>query len=302
MNPLLWMSMTLLLWLSLPVLAAATPPDPEPPMSAASAQSPIRLLLEQGRLDLLRSQTPLPEGPHRRVLETLIQAGATSIGYAISPRGRAMGVVGTGSGEPFTQAIHALLLELTDPRTAAMFRTLATFQGHQEVRVEVVLGSPTWLRAGVRGVDAERVRVVLDEEGVPKSERQRLLSAPGPDARVEGLDVYTDGVHPSTLAVTHRLPASPPESPDVGALQGASAVQVTRLAGLPDRTDVRRTGGLQDRSLIEWLVAHGAGGVEAARRLGPVHGSLETQGPDEIAWLEGQLADSLVFLYRAPVH
>jgi hypothetical protein len=286
--------------LSLALCAAATPPDPDLSMSAATAHSPTRMLTEQGRLELLRSHTALPEGPYLRVLQALQESGAASIGYAISPRGRAMGLVGTGSGEAFTRAVSGLLLELTDERTAATFRTLATFQDHQNLRLELVLGSPSWLRAGVRGVGASRVRVVLKEESVPESERQRLLAAPGLGSQVEGLDVYTDGQHPSTFAVVHSLPAAPADSPDIDALLGADSVQITRLAGHPHRTDVRRTGGLQDRALIEWLVGHGGGDTEAAKRLGPVHGSLDAQGPDEIAWMEGQLVDSLVFLYRAP--
>lgn len=260
---------------------------PEPVMS--TAETVQRTMVSQARLDLLRNETPLPEGPLGATQRALLATPGAHVGYAISPRGRALGLVASGEGEALTSTVSQILTDLTDDRTARMFRTLATLQGHEGLRLEIVLGAPSHARAGVRGIDALRARVVLDEEGFPVSERDRLLGT----GDVVGLDVVSDGLHPSTLAVVTAETAPDP------ALAGAGRVQVTRYAGQADLRTVRRSG-LEDRALIDWVVAHGAGGSDAARRLGGVHGTMEARGPVEIGWRLGALADSVVFYYRPP--
>lgn len=260
---------------------------PEPAMPTAEFVQ--RTMVSQARLDLLRNQTPLPPGPFAEIQDQLLRTEGAHIGYAISPRGRALGIVATGSGEALTQTVSEILTKLTDARTARIFRTLATLQGDEGLRLEVVLGVPSHVRAGVRGIDDLRARVVLDEEGFPVSERDRLLGA----GRVVGVDLVSDGEHASTLAVICDEPTDGP------GLDGARRVQVSRYAGQAQLRTLRRTG-LEDRALIDWVVAQGAGGGDAARRLGGVHGTMETRGPDEIGWTEGALAETVVFYYRAP--
>ena len=260
---------------------------PEPEMTTANVVQ--RTMVSQARLDLLRNETPLPPGPFTDIHERLLRAPSAHLGYAISPRGRALGLVASGSGEALTHTVTEILTTLTDARTAKMFGALAALMGNENLRLEVVLGAPSYVRAGVRGIDDLRARVVLDEEGFPVSERDRLLG----DGHVVGLDVVSDGVRPSTMAVVSE------EAHEGPGLSGARRVHVSRYAGRPDLVGVRRTG-LEARALIEWLVAVGASGDGAPRRLGGVHGTMETQGPDEIGWFEGALADSIVFYYRAP--
>lgn len=258
---------------------------PEPTMSTPLPDQ--RMIVAHTRLELLRSETPLPPGPFADLQAALLATPGAHLGYAFSPRGRALGLVATGSGEALTATVSGILKKLTDARAASMFRALATLQGHEIIRLEVVLGAPSHIRAGVRGFDDVRARVVLDEEGFPVSERDRLLGTGG----VVGMDVISDGVAPPTLGVVAR------EAAKGEGLDGARAIEVTRIAGAPSTHLIRRTG-LRDRALIEWMVGSGAGGVEAARKLGPVHGSLGLQGPDEIGWTAGALSDSVLFYYR----
>jgi hypothetical protein len=264
---------------------------PEPAMSTAISTADVvqRTMVSQARLDLLRNETRLPPGPFAEVQDRLLRTPGAHLGYAISPRGRALGLVATGSGEALADTVSAILTELTDARTAKMFRTLANLQGHNGLHLEIVLGAPSHVRAGVRDIDDLRARVVLDEEGFPVSERGRLLG----QGKVVGLDVVSDGVHASTLVVVSE------EEVDGPGLTGAHRVHVSRYAGQPHLLTVRRTG-LEDRALIDWIVAVGASGDGAARRLGGVHGTMEARGPDEIGWTQGALADSIVFYYRAP--
>lgn len=249
-----------------------------------------RTTVAQARFDLLRNETALPPGPFPQLIPSLVAAPGVHLGYAVSPRGRALGVVATGSGTEMTGTVSRILTELTDARTARMFRTLAALQGHDNLRLEVVLGEPSHIRAGVRGFDDVRARVVLDEEGFPVSERDRLLGRGG----VVGMDVVSDGRQPSTLATIAEADA-------VGAgLVGARRMLESRYAGEPDLRTVRRAG-LVDRSLIDWLIEHGAGGSGAPGRLGAVHSILETPGPEEMGWTAGAISRSAVFYYRSPL-
>ncbi len=259
------------------------------PLPATDARS----IVEHARLMQLWALTPLPEGPHSAVLSALLQGGASSIGFAISPRGRSLGVVGTGRGDAFTDAVVGLLTTLLDAEAGAVFRTLSTAVPAEACRVEVLVGRPTWLRAGVRGISTSNARAALRGLGVSPDQCERLLDpALG---EVHGVDLFSDGVGAPTLAVVSR--GGPTDTP---ALLGTTTVEHTRRVDQAGVATTRR-GGLQDRALIDWIVGQGAADGTSARRLGTVHGILETHGPVEMCWLTEGGAEDVVLVYRSPV-
>ena len=258
----------------------------------ATPVSVPRAVIAHARLELLRRETPLPPGPLPDIQAALLATPGTHLGYAFSPRCSAIGLVATGSGAALTSTVSAILTKLSTARAADMFRALATLQGHEVIRFELVLGTPSHIRAGVRGMEDVRARVVLDEEDFPASERDRLLGTGG----VVGMDVIADGGGPPALGVVTREPIHGE------GLEGARVVELTRVAGMARRNLIRRNG-FSGRVLTEWMVVHDIGGEQAALRLGPVHHGLEQPGPAEIAWSAGALADTLLFYYRPiPTH
>ncbi len=273
------------------------PDTPSPATQADAMTQPDTLDLNpltQSRFQMLRSTTVLPEQPLTGMLERLLPAGG-SVGWLVSPQGKMLGFTVSGSGQAFGEALAAEIKRLVTPEASKLFLTLAHFNGWKDLRYETVLGQTGWIRAGVRGLDATRIQVVLSEERVPVDEIARALTDPvARGAQALGVDVISDGKRDG-LAIPVSLSALPEGLDDPTRVTGASRLVIERVVGWPDTTTIRRSG-LSGLGLIDWQVAQGIAG-DAAKRVGTVHGVLDTDSPSEILWQAGRFSESLVYGY-----
>lgn len=242
--------------------------------------------LEEARFAQLRSLTELPAGPQESALAALQQAGAQRLGALLSPTGRALGVWAWGRGEPFARAVQTWLTELTDPATGKLFLSLAHFTEFRHLRVEMVLGSPNWLMAGVEGLTQAQVRGILGGEGVPDD----VAIAATPSTHSYGLYVYTDGKRGSTLLVSHGIEG---QAADLGKLTQQ------HLLKWPDAPWLRSSAAPAGLQLIDWQVAHDIASG-APRRIGLAAGITESTAPLWVGWRKDALSDTVVYAY--PLH
>lgn len=250
---------------------------------------------EAARLDRLRALTPLPEGPLPAALAAALAAGAASVGYAVEPAGRALGVVVTGTGPDFGEALAAQVEALLDRRAAAIVRGLAAVGGHRALRLELVLGQPAWLRVGVRGITPAQAEVVLRTEG-HGAQVARMLHVEGRTGRLEGLDLAANEAGAVALVAAHRLAPDALDPAEVDARR----VALSRASDPTWPDERRRGGGLSGRALFDWLDRHGGLRAGAGERLGAVQAELEAAEPTELRWTDQDPAGSRVLLYRAP--
>mgnify|MGYP000930948872 CR=1 FL=1 len=251
------------------------------------------LSVEAERLGRLLALTPVPAGPLPGLLAPLLAAGAASLGYAIEPAGRAFGVLATGQGPAFAACLEGIVGELLDPKAAGSMHALASVCPGGTLRLEVVLGEPSWLRAGVRGIDAGSAREILRLEGFATQLDRALKSEGG--SELLGLDLHSDGRSPWAVAAVHRL-APAPTAP---AQASATRLIGTRFLGAPLPDELRRGGGLEGRALFDWLAENGGLRAGMGERLGVVQAELGAEQPDELRWIPGQEERSRVLLYRS---
>ena len=225
------------------------------------------------RLRMLRTTTPMREGPQEALLARLGACHLHLITLLASPTGAALGFRAQGRGEAFADVVAAILAELADPATAGMFGTLARFVDHEHLRLEVVLGRPSWLRAGAGELDGPRVRAALLGEAVPADVVDAVVGA-----APLGLDVHTDGVRGSTLAVTST----------------EGSTETERLLKWPDPPNTRWFTPPSGLELVDWQVAQGIGG-DAAKRLGVITAAVERDRPRFVLWQQGDVPGTVVY-------
>lgn len=255
----------------------------EPSMSSPNDPGPaVRLVVADARLQQLRSLTPLPPGPP--VLEAL--ATAEHLGFVVAPKGHTLGVTARGSGEAFCEALATLTGELLHARAAQQVRTIGAQVGHQGLVAEVAIGTAGWMWIGATGVDHDLVHTLLKKMAVTIPEQARLLHEDG--TTVTGVAVFSDGIHPAGVAVTHTINAD----------KGIHTL--TRVEGQPELKQVRGAG-LHDRALIDWMVTERIATKDSLQRIGAAHSILETTGPHTMVWQAADHAGTVVFLYDNPV-
>ena len=232
----------------------------------------------------------LPEQPLSSMLDRALVAGG-SVGWLVSPRGSGLGFSVSGSGRDLGEALASELERLLTPQAGRTFLSLAHYSGWRDLHYSAVLGRPAWIRAGVGETDPMRIRVVLEQEGVPTAEIGRALRE-GDSAL--GIDLISDGKREG-LGIPQIVRPQPRDLKDLDQVAGASQLVIERVLGWPETTFVRRSApaGVE---LIDWQARHGVGG-DAARRVGTIHGVLETDAPAEIEWIDGSFAESIVYSY-----
>lgn len=251
-------------------------------MSSPTATLPVvRQVVADARMQQLRSLTPLPPGPP--VLEAL--ATAEQLGFVVAPKGHTLGVTAQGSGEAFTEALATLTGGLLHARAAQQVRTIGAQVSHQGLVAEVAIGTAGWMWIGATGVDRGQAHTILKQMAVTIPEQARLLHEEG--TTVTGVAVFADGVHPAGLAVTHTT-------------KGEGGIHtITRVEGQPELEQVRGPG-LNDRALIDWMVAERLATKDSMERMGRAHSILETTGPHTMVWQAADRAGTVVFLYDNP--
>ena len=194
-------------------------------MTLVQESEVVRRARALAHLAMVRHLTQVPEGPEDQVLAALVRGGAEKVGLMCRPSGRCLGVAVQGRGAALTEAISRQLGALLDDRAVSQFRALAHFNGHVDLEFELLLGEPSWVRAGIRREDGEAIDAVLAGEGVPEAERARVLGGrPRGVALVasveRGYGLLVSGLHdtvPSGLE---------------GLVEGPALVE--RVAGWPD--------------------------------------------------------------------
>ena len=262
----------------MPLSPPDSPPAPQPPA-----------LIAHARLTHLCRESGIAAGALPGLQAALVATPQAHVGHAFSPGAGALGIVATGVGPALAGTVSAVLTRLTDTGTAARFRSLVALGTDPVLRLEVVVGEPAHVRAGVRGVDEATARAALEAAGHGTAEQDRLL---GP-ARQVGLELLWTGTGPADLGVVVRAAVRGE------GLEGARAVELTRVAGRRERSHLRRTG-LRGAALTDWLSAAGWSGADDAVRLGAVHAGLGLPGPAEIAWTAGALKSTALFFYPPP--
>ncbi len=243
----------------------------------------VALTSAQAQLALLRPLTALPEGPLPDVLGALAEGEASGLGLLISPRGKALGVAASGAGMPLGRAMVQQVRTLLNQELAALLGTMAHYNDFQGLELEILLGQPSWLSAGIRIQDGHAVRVLLEEEQVPREEIDRLLrDVDRGQGRIASLHLTAVVGQGPGLSLTVGL------GPEAAALpkQGLSGLQgevlLRRAVGRPETAWIRRPG-LQDDALLRWQLEQGIAG-DAAGRMGAVHGILGVDGPTSMVW------------------
>ncbi len=256
-------------------------------MTLAQESEVVRRARVLAHLAMVRHLTHVPEGPEDQVLAALVRGGAEKVGLMCRPSGRCLGVAVQGRGAALTEAISRQLGALLDDRAASQFRALAHFNGHVDLEFELLLGEPSWVRAGIRREDGEALDVVLAGEGVPDAERARVLAG-----RPRGVALVASVERGYGLLVSGLHDAVP--SGLEGLVEGPAVVE--HVAGWPDVAWVRQPG-VSGTELVDLGLRYDPG-PEMARRLGALHGALETERPRWMA--RAAHTDDVVLLYDVP--
>ena len=241
-----------------------------------------------------------PADEQEQQLRDIVTSGPDSISFIAAPTGKALGyrVQGDDAEDAFTSELLAQAEHMLGPNAEMVLSELFGGLDERTVELEYVFGIPSWYRIGVSIDSFAELTQLLDMMGTPPEAQERAVRFGDVEgARPDAFYIFITGQSQWTYMPTTRLQAPPSVFDDN--LVGDGSLVVDQTIRDYDRTWLRRPG-LDDRDLIDWQDARGFGGDDAGT-VGEIQGSLGYEGPDWMAWEEGNIQDSLVYVYEDPV-